>query len=106
MYRLNFDARGKIVNTLGDYPKAVRQTGRAANVPGIHLNAKSAPFYEALGPAAANKAFAGRDTTRQARLPLARYLSDMPPFDAAHPDPPAFDLPADPLQNAQKPYGN
>jgi len=125
MNRLNFDPDGKIVNTLGDYPEAVRQAGREEDVPVIDLNAMSKPFYEALGPGDAHKAFAGKDTThhsdygsyelakcivegiRQARLPLAQYLYDTPRFDPAHPDPPdQFDIPAEPLKGAAKPYGN
>jgi lysophospholipase L1-like esterase len=50
MNRLNFDAEGKIVNTLGDYPEAVRQAAKEEKVALIDLNAMSKPFYEALGP--------------------------------------------------------
>ena len=57
MHRRNFDENGKIVNTLGDYPEAVRQTGREENVPVIDLNAMSKKFYEALGPETSKKAF-------------------------------------------------
>ena len=74
----------------------------------------SKPFYEALGPRDAHLAFAGSDTThhddygsyelakcivegiRQAKLPLVKYLVDMPAFDPAHPDPPSPDIPAPP----------
>jgi lysophospholipase L1-like esterase len=93
----------------------VRKVGREENVPVIDLNAMSKPFYEALGPANAPKAFADGDTTHhdnygsyelakgivsaieQAKLPLAKYLLDVPAFDLAHPDPLAtFDVPAEP----------
>lgn len=57
MHRRSFDENGKIVNTLGDYPEAVRQTGREENVPVIDLNAMSKELYEALGPEASKKAF-------------------------------------------------
>jgi len=125
MNRLNFDENGKIVNTLGDYPEAVRQTAREENVAMIDLNAMSKPFYEALGPAEAHVAFAGKDTThhsdygsyelarcvvqgiKDAKLPLARYLVDTATFDPAHPDPySSFDIPAEPLGPLVKPYGN
>jgi hypothetical protein len=72
----------------------------------------------------AHLAFAGSDTThhdnygsyelakcvvegvRQAKLPIARSLLDMPPFDPAHPDPVSkFDIPAEPAADAQRPYG-
>ena len=57
MHRLSFDAEGKIENTLGDYPEAVRQTAKEENVPLIDLNDMSKTFYEALGPQNAKKAF-------------------------------------------------
>jgi lysophospholipase L1-like esterase len=125
MNRLTFDDAGKITNSLGDYPEAVRQAAAEEKVALIDLNAMSKPFYEALGPVEAHKAFAGKDTThhsdygsyelakcivegiRQARLPIAKYLYDTPRFDPAHPDPvDAFDIPAEPPANAQRPYGD
>ncbi len=92
MNRLTFDDAGKITNSLGDYPEAVRQTAAEEKVALIDLNAMSKPFYEALGPMEAHKAFAGKDTThhsdygsyelakcivegiRQAKLPIAKFL--------------------------------
>ena len=125
MNRLTFDDAGKIANSLGDYPEAVRQTAAAEKVALIDLNAMSKLFYEALGPAEAHKAFAGKDTThhsdygsyelarcivegiRAAKLPIAKFLSDTPRFDPAHPDPvDAFDIPPDPPASTPKPYGN
>ncbi len=50
VHRLTFDRDGKITNSLGDYPEAVRQVAREQNVALIDLNAMSKPFYEALGP--------------------------------------------------------
>lgn len=90
--RLNFDGAGHIVNTLGDYPEAVRLLAREENVALIDLNAMSAKFYERLGPVEAVKAFAPGDKThhndygsyelakivvegiRLAKLPLAEHL--------------------------------
>ncbi|MCJ8165945.1 GDSL-type esterase/lipase family protein [Pontibacter sp. E15-1] len=57
MHRRNFDGAGKIVNTLGDYPEAVRQTAQEENVAVIDLNAMSKQFYEAMGPENSKKAF-------------------------------------------------
>ena len=57
------DDSNKIINNLGDYPEAVRKVGKEENVAVIDLNAMSKPFYEALGPANAPRAFAGSDTT-------------------------------------------
>jgi lysophospholipase L1-like esterase len=124
MNRLNFGEDGKIVSTLGDYPEAVRQAAKETNSALIDLNAMSKTFYDALGQTDAHLAFAGKDTThhdnygsyelakcivegiRQNKLPVAKFLVDMPPFDPAHPDPVArFDIPAEPARNAQRPYG-
>ena len=63
MNRLTFDGAGKITNSLGDYPEAVRQAAAEEKVALIDLNAMSKLFYEALGPADAHLAFAGKDTT-------------------------------------------
>lgn len=57
MNRRNFDANGTIVNTLGDYPEAVRQTAKEENVAVIDLNAMSKILYEAWGPVNSTKAF-------------------------------------------------
>lgn len=57
MHRRNFDAQGRIINTLGDYPEAVRQTAREVNAPLIDLNAMSKVLYEAWGPELSLKAF-------------------------------------------------
>ena len=124
--RMSFESgTGKIVSSLGDYPEAVRQTTQEENVALIDLNAMSKPFYDALGPEQAHVAFAGNDNThhsnygsyelakcvvegiKAARLPLVKYLVDMPKFDPANPDPfERFDIPAEPAGPAIKPYGN
>jgi lysophospholipase L1-like esterase len=127
MNRLTFDADGKITNSLGDFPAAVRQTAKEEGVALIDLHAMSQPFYEALGPVVAHQAFAGNDTTHHSdygsyelakcivqtikagKLPLARYVvDDFSAFDPAHPDPAAaFAIPPDPVQKpADRPLGN
>ena len=126
MHRLTFGPDGKIANSLGDFPEAVRQTAKEENVALIDLHAMSQPFYEALGPRDAHTAFAGKDTThhsdygsyelakcvvegiRQTRLPIAKFLvGGVPPFDPANPDPfEKFDIPAEPVGPPQRPYGN
>jgi lysophospholipase L1-like esterase len=126
MNRLTFDADGKVTNSLGDYPEAVRQTGREEHVPVIDLNAMSKPLYEALGRDDAHLLFAGKDTThhsdfgsyqlakciveamREQNLPLAKYVVDgLPRYDPAHPDTySGFAVPAEPSAAGQKPYGN
>ncbi len=57
MHRRTFDSLGKITNSLGDYPEAVRQTGKEEGVAVIDLNAMSKTLYEALGPEKSVKAF-------------------------------------------------
>ncbi|HEX8466159.1 MAG TPA: rhamnogalacturonan acetylesterase [Abditibacterium sp.] len=57
MHRRRFDEAGKVVNTLEDYPDAVRKVATDKKVALIDLNAMSAPFYEALGPEKSLKAF-------------------------------------------------
>jgi lysophospholipase L1-like esterase len=57
MHRRNFDSKGKIIQTLGDYPDAVRQTAKEENVALIDLNNMSQFLYEAWGPDDSKKAF-------------------------------------------------
>ncbi|MFB6340819.1 rhamnogalacturonan acetylesterase [Saccharicrinis sp. FJH62] len=52
-----FDDNGKIVNTLEEYPEAMRQLAKEENVPLIDLNAMSKELFEALGPENSKKAF-------------------------------------------------
>jgi hypothetical protein len=43
---------------------------------------------------------------RQARLPIAKFLYNLPHFDPAHPDPVSkFDIPAEPAADAPPRYG-
>ncbi len=57
MHRRTFGEDGKIVNSLGDYPEAMRQAAKEENVPLIDLHAMSQVFYEVLGPERSTKAF-------------------------------------------------
>jgi len=57
MHRRNFDSTGHIVNTLGDFPEAMRQTAKEQNVGLIDLNAMSKVLWEALGEEESKKAF-------------------------------------------------
>jgi lysophospholipase L1-like esterase len=57
MHRRSFDSAGMIVNTLGDYPAAVRQTAAEAKVSLIDLNNMSKVLYEAWGPENSQRAF-------------------------------------------------
>ena len=128
MHRRSFDSAGKIKNTHGDYPEAVRQVAREENVALIDLHAMSAQLYEALGPDVAPRAFSngGKDAThhnnygayllakcvvtgiRDAGLPLAHLLTDDAPiFDPAKPDPvETFNLVPSPGYTTVKPRGD
>lgn len=57
MNRRSFDSAGRITNSLGDYPEAVRQTAKEEGVAVVDLNAMSKTMYEALGPERSVKAF-------------------------------------------------
>jgi lysophospholipase L1-like esterase len=57
MHRRNFDSSGHIVNTLSDYPEAMRQMAAEEKVALIDLNAMSKTLYEAWGPDESLKAF-------------------------------------------------
>lgn len=125
MQRRQFDDAGKIRNSLGDYPQAMRQAAREENVALIDLNAMSVAFYEALGSTKSPIAFAneGKDAThhspygayelarcvvegiRSAHLDLTQHLtSGAARFDPAHPDPPeSWSLPLDPQFQARAP---
>jgi lysophospholipase L1-like esterase len=128
MQRRQFDSAGKIRNSHGDYPAAVRAVAQEEQVPLIDLEAMSIAFYEALGPELSPRAFSadGRDAThhnnygayelakcvadgiRAANLELARHLSDdFTGFDPRRPDPPdQFHLAASPARTSVPPRGN
>lgn len=57
MHRRHFDSTGKIVNTLLEYPEAMRQVAAEENVELIDLNAMSKILYETWGPQRSLKAF-------------------------------------------------
>lgn len=57
MHRRNFDSDGHIINTLSDYPAAMRQVAAEEHVAIIDLNAMSKILYESWGPEKSIKAF-------------------------------------------------
>jgi lysophospholipase L1-like esterase len=128
MQRRTFDAAGKIKNSHGVYPVAVREVAKEEGVALIDLDKMSCAFYEALGPEKAPKAFSadGRDAThhnnygayelarcvvegiKTAKLPLVQSLVDgVASFDPARPDDvDTFALPASPGRTNVTPRGN
>ncbi|VBB47995.1 conserved exported hypothetical protein [uncultured Paludibacter sp.] len=57
MHRRRFDENGKIINTHGDYPEAVRVLAKEENIYLIDLNNMSQTLYEAWGDENSKKAF-------------------------------------------------
>jgi lysophospholipase L1-like esterase len=126
MHRRTFDDGGKITNSLGDYPEAVRQVAKEENIRLIDLNVMSKSLYEALGPEKSGALFKEGDGThhsnygsyelakcivegiKQSKLELANFLClDVPPFDPSKPDPfDSFKVPASPQRTTVKPLGN
>lgn len=126
MHRRTFDANGKITNSLGDYPEAVRQLAREETLPLIDLNAMSKALYEALGPERSGLLFKEGDGTHHSnygsyelakcivegikanQLPITNFLvTDVPPFDPNKPDPfDKFNVPASGQRTNVKPLGN
>ncbi|HKB90490.1 MAG TPA: rhamnogalacturonan acetylesterase, partial [Opitutaceae bacterium] len=124
MNRKNFDASGKITNTLGDYPEAVRQLAKEEQIPLIDLHAMSKTLYEAIGPKDIAKAF--QDGThhnnygsyelakcmvegiKADKLGLVKFIADdVSPFDPSHPDSiDDFKIPTSPQVSLQKPDGS
>jgi lysophospholipase L1-like esterase len=124
--RRTFDAAGKITNSHGDYPEAVRQVAAELNVPLIDLNVTSKFFYEAMGAEKSKLAFKEGDGThhnnygsyelaraivegiKANKLGLVKYLvEDVPSFDPSHPDAlETFSVPASPMSTNVKPPGN
>lgn len=126
--RRNFDDQGRIRNTHGDYPAAVRAVTAEEGLALVDLEAASRLLYEALGPTVSPRLFAngGKDAThhnnlgayllaqavaqglRDQNCPLAQHLlGDLPPFDPAHPgNPDDFKLPASPQRSTVAPRGN
>ena len=110
-------------DTLGDYPKTVRDVAREKSVALIDLHAMSKVFYRALGT---NIGRAFQDGThhnnygsyelarcvvegiKANQLPLAKLIApDVAAFDPAHPDPvDQFAVPPSPQRDATKPDGN
>lgn len=121
--RRNFDARGRIIPSLGDYPAVMREMAAQMHVPLIDLNRASVTLYEALGPDRAPTMFndEGRDKTHynawgawmsariiadgiRAAIPaLAPHITSAP-FDPARPENVA--IPPSALVSSQRPLGN
>jgi lysophospholipase L1-like esterase len=125
MHRRTF--RGEeIVNSLKDFPDAVRELAKEEGLPLIDLNAQSKRLYEALGSKGSAALFKEGDGThhnnygayelarcvvesiRRDNPGLAKHLADdVQAFDPGRPDPvERFRVPASPARTSQKPDGD
>lgn len=57
MHRRRFDEKGQVINTLGEFPNAMRELAKQEQVALIDLNAMSKILYEAWGPEHSKRAF-------------------------------------------------
>ncbi len=127
-HRRTFGPNGRIMNSHGDYPDAVRVMAREEAVPLIDLTLASARLYEALGPERARLAFAdgGRDGThhnafgayllawavidglRNLDDPLAaQVMADLPALDLDRPPAPeGFELRLPQAVQSEEPAGS
>lgn len=125
MHRRTFGADGKITNSHGDYPEAVRLAATEEKVALIELTQMSKDFYEALGAENSKIAFKDGDGTHHNnygayelakmivegikinKMVIARHLKKSANFDARKPDAPdSVKIPPSPTANAAKPLGN
>ncbi len=76
MHRRTFDSQGKVVNTHGDYPTAMRQVANEDRVPLLDLQAMSKEFYEALGPDKSKNALVDNTHTNEyGAYEFAKFLA-------------------------------
>ncbi len=126
MHRRTFDPDGKIRNSHGEFPEAVRQAAREEGVALIDLLALSRSLYEALGPEGSAALFKDGDGTHHSdygaaqlarcvlsglkanRLPLARQIArGALPYDPSRPDAAdGYRLVPSPIQQDVRPEGN
>ncbi len=126
--RRTFDDKGKIVNSHGGYPQAVRDVAQEMGITLVDLDARSVELYEALGVDDAPRAFNdnGKDSThhnnygayqlakavvqelRDDQSPLASHIKmGLPDYDASQPDPvDTFTLEPSPRISTKRPEGS
>jgi lysophospholipase L1-like esterase len=126
MHRRTFDANGKITNSHGDYPEAVRLAAKEKGVPLIDLTAMSKDLYESFGKDGSGVLFKEGDGThhnnfgayqlaklvatslKTQKLRLSKYLKkDFKTFNPKKPDSPeSVRIPASPNYQNTKPLGS
>lgn len=70
--RRKFDAQGRIVNTLGEWPQALRDVALEAGVPLIDMNVLTGKHLETLGPDASKAEFMWLAPGQWAAVPEGR----------------------------------
>lgn len=126
MHRRTFDKDGRITNSHGEYPDAVRAAASETKTPLIDLASMSKDFYEALGREKSAAAFKEGDGTHhnnygayqlarmiataltQQKSPLAKFLrKDFQVIEPKKPDAPeSFRIPASPNFTNTRPLGS
>lgn len=126
MHRRTFDNDGKITNSHGEYPEAVRIAAKEKSVSLIDLTAMSEDLYEVLGKDGSGILFKDGDGThhnnygayqlaklvasalKTHQLPLSKYLKkDFKRLDPKKPDAPeSVKIPASPIYQNTKPLGS
>ncbi|RZJ91999.1 MAG: rhamnogalacturonan acetylesterase [Chryseobacterium sp.] len=70
--RRNFDAKGKLVDTHGEYVAVVRELAKELNVPMIDLNKKTGELVEQMGPEESKKLYMYVDAGITPKLPKGK----------------------------------
>ena len=117
--RRSFGDDGKIKDTHGEYPAAMRKLAEEEGVPVIELNEMTRTLYETLGVEESRRAFVQYpygayqiakcilQGIKDKKLGLARYIKDFEGYDPAHPDDVnTFVWDLSPFTEIEKPDGN
>jgi lysophospholipase L1-like esterase len=76
MHRITFDDAGKVTESLGEYPAAMRRVAKDEGVLLIDLNAMSREYYEAVGPERIKAAFVDDTHSNEtAAYEFARFIA-------------------------------
>lgn len=126
MHRRTFDKDGKIINSHGEYPEAVRIAAKEKQVPLIDLTSMSKDLYEYFGKDGSGVLFKEGDGThhnnfgayqlakmvatalKTQKSPLSKFLKkDFKPLDPKKPDAPeSVKIPVSPNFQNTKPLGS
>ncbi|MCL2559492.1 MAG: rhamnogalacturonan acetylesterase [Turicibacter sp.] len=74
--RRTFNDQGKIENSLGDYPKAMKELAATLDVPLLDIGARTKKLYERLGQEASKSLFSWYDTADQTGAPDNTHFNE------------------------------